>query len=360
MGKRAGRTNLSVNSTEVRSVAKRVWIWLVILTAIICLYPVEYRITRLALVAGAALVWAGALIGWWQRRALRFTLIGVAALAALAVCLPGRAADPDLLAKDYGRGLRCFRGVRYVWGGEGFLGIDCSGLVRQGMIWGQVYYGLCALNGGPIRQAIDIWWHDCSAMALRDGYRGWTTELFRQDGVANADYTRLKPGDLAVTADGVHVMAYIGNHTWIEADPVAQKVIEVALPTDNQWFKIPVVFVRWKWLSAEPPNTSRRLRTASARQTMKVRSSGRLTLRLTPVMGKPSRLGHPEATLRLSGSQPVGTLKPPSVYPQATLRLPRAGPAASLRWALLPELERTPSPKRRVRRSLSGRTRKFA
>jgi hypothetical protein len=32
--------------------------------------------------------------------------------------------------------------------------------------------------------------------------------------------------------------------------------------------------------------------------------------------------GHPEATLRPSDSQPVGTPKPPSGYPEATLRLP--------------------------------------
>jgi hypothetical protein len=32
--------------------------------------------------------------------------------------------------------------------------------------------------------------------------------------------------------------------------------------------------------------------------------------------------GHPEATLKPSGSQPVGTRKPPSGYPKATLRLP--------------------------------------
>src|ERR1039458_7223992 len=32
--------------------------------------------------------------------------------------------------------------------------------------------------------------------------------------------------------------------------------------------------------------------------------------------------GHPQATLRPSGSQPVGTPKPPSGYPQATPRLP--------------------------------------
>ncbi len=38
--------------------------------------------------------------------------------------------------------------------------------------------------------------------------------------------------------------------------------------------------------------------------------------------------GYPEATLRPSGGQPVGTPKPPGGYPQATLRLPRSYPEA--------------------------------
>jgi cell wall-associated NlpC family hydrolase len=159
--------------------------------------------------------------------------------------LPGHAVDPELLAADYSRALRCFRGVRYVWGGESFLGIDCSGLVRKGLIWGRLMHGLRTVNGRPVRNAIDLWWHDCSALALRDGYRGWTAELFRHKNIEDADHSLLKPGDLAVTDDGVHIMAYLGNHRWIEADPDAKKVIEVVLPTDNHWFKVPVVFIRW-------------------------------------------------------------------------------------------------------------------
>jgi hypothetical protein len=36
--------------------------------------------------------------------------------------------------------------------------------------------------------------------------------------------------------------------------------------------------------------------------------------------------GYPEATLRLTGSQPVGTRKPPRGYPEATPRLPLGYP----------------------------------
>ena len=248
-----------------RVIVRRVSGWIAILTTILCLYPVEYQITRVAVVAGIAATWTGALLLWWHLRAVRAVLLIMGFLLVIAVCLPGRSVEPGRLAADYCRGLRIFRGVRYVWGGEGLLGIDCSGLVRKGLVWGQLYHGLSTVNGGPIRNAITLWWHDSSALALRDGYRGWTAELFRNDSVAGADISKLKTGDLAVTTDGVHVMAYLGGQTWIEADPDVHKVIEIVLPTDNQWFKAPVVFVRWRWLGApESPNKAVQ-RTGSSR-----------------------------------------------------------------------------------------------
>jgi hypothetical protein len=270
-----------VNLSSVNKVAKRAWIWIAILTAVVCLYPVEYQITRVAVLAGAAATWTGALLLWWPRRSVRAGLLLLGLFPAIAVCLPGRPVDVELLAADYCRGLCSFRGVRYVWGGESFLGIDCSGLVRKGLIWGQLYHGIRTANGRPIRDAIALWWHDSSALALRDGYRGWTIELFRNDTVASADLTRLRPGDLAVTIDGVHVMAYLGSQTWIEADPNAHKVIQVALPTDNPWFRTPVVFVRWRWLRtpASPSNAQDR--------GMRVEVNARLTrfVTLSPAAG---------------------------------------------------------------------------
>ncbi len=248
-GTGSGHAFVPLNPNYSKKAAKRVWIWIVILTVILILYPVQYQITRCAILVGAAVTWTGALLLWWNRKAIRVTLLLAEVLPAITVCLPGRAVDPDALAVEYSRGLRLFNGVRYVWGGEGLLGIDCSGLVREGLVWGQLYHGLRMLNGRPIRDAICLWWCDSSAMALRDGYRGWTTELFRQDSIVRADPLNLRTGDLAVTADGAHVMAYLGNNTWIEADPDAGKVIQVALPTNNHWFMAPVIFVRWKWLA---------------------------------------------------------------------------------------------------------------
>ena len=126
----------------------RIWIWSVILTAVVCLWPVEYQATRLGFASGVAVTWAGALVLCWWRKSIRIALIIAGLLPALAVSLPGRAVDPDLLAADYCRALRWFRGVRYVWGGEGFLGIDCSGLVRKGLVGGSFVTGSEQATGG--------------------------------------------------------------------------------------------------------------------------------------------------------------------------------------------------------------------
>jgi hypothetical protein len=240
-----------MDQQQRRSLVRRAWIWVTILTLILLLYPVEYRITRIALVLGGLLSWGGALFLWWRSKGVRIGLVALAGLPTLLVCLPGRPVDAIALSNAYGHSLRSYRDTRYIWGGEKFLGTDCSGLVRRGLIWGQFRQGVQTLNGGPIRAAIELWWYDCTAEALGDEYRGFTIKLFRHESVADADHTALRPGDLAVTEDGVHVLAYLGDNTWIEADPDLQKVVEVKLPTEISWFHQPVKFVRWAALARE-------------------------------------------------------------------------------------------------------------
>lgn len=230
------------------SVVRRAWIWIGILTLLVCVFPIEYQVTRLALILGTLTFWTGGLLRSWKRKAIRVVLLFMVMIPVVALCLPGRPVNPESLASDYSRGLRSFRGVRYVWGGESLLGIDCSGLVRKGLVWGQLYHGIRSFNGRPIRDAMALWWHDASALELGNGFGGRAAELFRADSVARADSSKLRMGDLAVTADGVHVMAYLGGGTWIEADPGVHKVVEIAPPTDNPWFEVPVVFVRWNCL----------------------------------------------------------------------------------------------------------------
>ena len=59
-------------------------------------------------------------------------------------------------------------------------------------------------------------------------------------------------GDFAIVARGVHALAYLGDHTWIEADPGAGKVIVVRTSDKNTWLDSSAVFVRWRDLDETP------------------------------------------------------------------------------------------------------------
>jgi hypothetical protein len=84
-------------------------------------------------------------------------------------------------------------------------------------------------------------------------HQGLTAQLFKSPSIDELDHAKLLPGDLAVTRDGVHVMAYLGDQRWIEADPAEGRVITVQAPAkDNLWFRMPVTIVRWTVLASPP------------------------------------------------------------------------------------------------------------
>ncbi|XOV72963.1 MAG: NlpC/P60 family protein [Verrucomicrobiota bacterium] len=233
---------------QFKPIFKRLWTWILIATLLVWVYPIEYQLTRILFVFGLVATVGGGVILWWHQKWIRFCFIVPICLLLILLCLPGRKVSPEELEKDYTRSLRWFHGTRYVWGGENLVGIDCSGLVRKGLFWAQVRYGLRTFNGLPIREALELWWYDGSADALLHGYRDWTTRLFESKSINQTDHSLLQVGDVAITADGIHAFAYIGDETWIEADPDQHKVIVEKIPSTNSWFERPVVFVRWKWL----------------------------------------------------------------------------------------------------------------
>jgi hypothetical protein len=64
------------------------------------------------------------------------------------------------------------------------------------------------------------------------------------------DYANLQPGDLVVTEDRRHILAYIGGEYWIQADPGAGKVIvKNGRTSSNGWFAVPVTSHRWSVLA---------------------------------------------------------------------------------------------------------------
>ncbi len=234
--------------TSFKGIRKHAWLTLFVVTLSIWLFPIAYQATRVSLLTSSAILWVwGAYLVRRKRRVS--IMIAAAGLVLLGwVCSPGRPFAPSVLQQSNIQGLKEYEGTRYVWGGENRIGIDCSGLVRRGLINANIRTGFLTLNPRLIREAIHLWWNDCSAMSLRDGYRSLSTPISDARSINSIDVTILHPGDLAVTANGVHVLAYLGGMEWIEADPGVMRVLRVQVPSDNVWFTVPVKIVRWTQL----------------------------------------------------------------------------------------------------------------
>lgn len=243
---------MGILGTIFRKARQHGWVSLLVFTVCIWLFPVGYRITRVILIASTTILWILGAILLRKRKLAAYTIIIVGLLALAWLCLPGNAGDPSVLRRSYVQSLKQYEGTLYIWGGENRVGIDCSGLVRRGLINANIKRGFVTLNPKLIRTAIALWWNDCSALALREGYRGVTKRVLRAQSLNSISAASLMPGDLAVTANGVHVLAYLGGNTWIEADPGKMKVISVQVPSDNIWFTVPVQIVRWTQLQETP------------------------------------------------------------------------------------------------------------
>lgn len=98
------------------------------------------------------------------------------------------------------------------------------------------------------------WWFDASAKALSEGYRGYAIPLDITGVVKSIDPTSLQPGDLAITTDGVHVVIYVGEGRWIQADPGSDKVLTLhPSASDIGWFDKKVAMFRWRELGDRKP-----------------------------------------------------------------------------------------------------------
>jgi NlpC/P60 family len=240
------------NNPKLRSWRKR-WYALWPLTALLLLYPINNSVTRTGLLAALAGIWVGLICLFWSKKIVRISALTITGILALLFLLPGRNIEVEKLRETYVQSLKIYEGTRYVWGGENRLGIDCSGLVRKGLIVANYRAGLATLNPALLREGLSLWWHDCSAKALGEDYRGRTRRLFSANSINEFDASKILPGDIAVTSNGVHTLAYLGDLTWIEADPHEQRVIQVHVPTKNAWFSEPVNLVRWSEFETTRP-----------------------------------------------------------------------------------------------------------
>lgn len=212
------------------------------------IYPVRSGAVRL-LIAGCVIASTVGAPLFLRRKSAKAFLLGlIALLCAFVVLLPGRPVHAEQLRTKYVEALSHYVGGRYVWGGENARGVDCSGIVRAAWFDAQIQLALKTANVQLLRQALSAWWFDASAKELAAGYGGRTRPLHSAKSIrANRD-EGLLPGDFAIVARGVHALAYLGDQTWIEADPGAGKVIVLKTGDPNAWLDSQAVFVRWKEL----------------------------------------------------------------------------------------------------------------
>jgi len=211
----------------------------------VCLFPVSSKLTRISGLALFVLVWLGLLPIGWKNRAFRFIGLAISALVVIFLLMPTRSGrDVAALRGEYVAGLQRYEGTHYFWGGESPVGIDCSGLIRRGLIDSLFVRGVRTLDAGLVRHALWLWWNDCTARELGEGH-GMTAALLETPSINALDPAKILPGDIAVTAGGLHIMAYLGENRWIEADPMVQRVLTVTVPSYNVWFGQPMKVVRW-------------------------------------------------------------------------------------------------------------------
>lgn len=226
----------------------RAWRLLLVCVVMVHLFPIRFGLLRLAMVVASACVWLGVLPLFGSRKWVRVAWLACTMLLGALFFGPGRADDPRLLRQEYVRSLQRYDGVRYVWGGENARGIDCSGLVRVGLIDADFRRGITTLNPALLREGASLWWHDCSANALKNEYRHDSIGLFTASNLNTLDYSKIRPGDFCVTENGNHTLAYTGDDTWIEADPYPARVISITCPSKSVWFDQPMRILRWRQL----------------------------------------------------------------------------------------------------------------
>jgi hypothetical protein len=223
----------------------------VVALVLLNLDPVSTRAHRLVILCSLAGVCFGPLLLLWRYQAARVVFIALPILLLAPFLLPGKDIERKPLRDDYLKRIVSYEDIGYHWGGESRRGIDCSGLPRKALRDSLFSQGLRTRNGRCTRLFLKHWWNDASAKALAEAYLDYAVPTGEKGTIVTMGYDSLEPGDLAVTEDRRHVLIFLGEENWIQADPAANRVTMTNGRTgDSGWFGVPVTMHRWSVLAA--------------------------------------------------------------------------------------------------------------
>ncbi|PCJ54336.1 MAG: hypothetical protein COA79_21995 [Planctomycetota bacterium] len=227
------------------SILLQCWVILLLFIVLMCFVPISNGYGRLFFVITIPAFWASSIYMLKNYKIIATVLFGLGIAFILFLILPGSESKNKSLRVSYINSLKSYEGTKYIWGGENRIGIDCSGLVRNGLINANIKQSFLTFNPKLFRNAFKLWWYDCSAKAIRDGYKNFANHKFKAKTINDIDTSKLNIGDIAVTTGGSHILAYIGNNKWIEADPGIRKTVIIKTPSKNPWFNMPIYILEW-------------------------------------------------------------------------------------------------------------------
>jgi hypothetical protein len=155
---------------------------------------------------------------------------------------PNRMASETLQDK-YVEALIGYEGQNYAPYGEKD-GISCSTLVRQSMI---------DVLEEPLANEIKT--NPCPSEELNKGCNNKLSLILHAENIKKIDYSKLQKGDIVVITSnnlGIHSMAYLGDETWIHADPITEKVVIInQIDEKDDWIDFQVNVMRWNILKKQ-------------------------------------------------------------------------------------------------------------
>lgn len=212
------------------------------------IHPVDNTLARLALLACLGLVLAGGILWIWSRKACRWAALLIVAVFGTLVLVPvGPVPDASRLRTHFVKRLEENLGKPFVWGAENRRAMDCSGLIRYSMRGAMRTELLATGNPRLLHLLVKAWWLDRAARDFLWPWNGLAAPVLKAATTPAVDLGQLVPGDVAVTGYGSHILAYLGDNRWIQADPERGRVVVDTAPVAQGWYKFPVEALRLKW-----------------------------------------------------------------------------------------------------------------